>query len=352
MEEHVPPIAFEPTHWAETRVSPALLGQLGEAVASGATRGLQAPGLPPQAASALAALEQLGLQLQELARVAGGRARLAPEQVDLGLAVLQARAEWQHALQEHGASLDGPATRLMVSTSAGVLKQLLDLALAHLLTLGAALKAEVGRFGVPELPAVRLVVERAGHEVFDTRPEQLDELNWSLLTLLAQASGVTLERHVEVRHVRLTLGFTPSDAPAFEGLGAPDMLATTPMPEGVRALLLEPHEPTRVHATRLLGAAGVHVTAAGTVERARSALAGHWPDCVITGLGEHDPAAALLLTEIRSHRPGLRVLELADEAHAFATSLPGSGAPVRLSRADLDRTLVTALAQELTRPQR
>ncbi len=194
-----------------TRADLPLLQRLGEAIADAASRALAAGGDAEAAARALQPLEQLGLQLQSLSRVLAGRGQQAPERIDLGLAMLQLRAEWDGELQRRGASVAGPIEPTEVRMCAGVLKQLLDLALAHALALGPHVEVGARRAGEPPLPTLELRVRLPPGELFGASAEALAELHWPLLALLADAEGLRLERRVEGRQVVLALGLPPSD---------------------------------------------------------------------------------------------------------------------------------------------
>lgn len=336
-----------------------LLAQAGEAVAAAAAR-LQAawPGAPAAAGAEIGALEELGLQLQAAARVLAGPAGARPEPVDLGVAALQARAEWARTFARAGARWSGPDQGIEVLTNAPVLKLLLDLALGHALGLGSEVRVDVLLRGQPARATLAIAVARAGGGLFQVRPGEAVELHWQLLTLLAPHAGVVAERQVQAQAVELTLAWPPAvsgpGAPALQPLpepaAPPPTLPSTPLPPGLRVLLLEPHEPTRVLAERLMAGAGLKVQAAATVDQARGALRQALPDVLVSGLPGSDPALALLLQDLRVRQGALRVLELSSDPHAFATSLPQAGRPACVARGDLPRTLVAALAQELGTP--
>ncbi len=329
----------------------SLLAQIGECVASSVAQ-VQAnwPDAPPEAAARLEQLEQLGLQVQEVVRMLAAPAGAMPEQVNLGVAALQARAEWTAALQRAGATWHGPRSGCMVLTNAAVAKQLLDLAIAHALLLGTEIQVEFDKRFQPPLAALRIEVSRPGGELFAARPGDVGELHWALLTALAQHAGVHVERQVRALSVELLLGWAPLGALAPVGLTEPAMLPHTEMPTGCRVLLLEPHEPTRLQAERLLVKAGLQVKTVATVDQAQASLVHGVPDGLVTGIEASDPACAVLLQDLRARQPGLRVVEIVRQAHNFAISLPGSGVPARVGRDDLARTLVPALAQELSMP--
>jgi hypothetical protein len=328
-----------------------LLAQVGQSVASTASQ-LQAqwPQAPAMAAAALLQLEQLGLQLQAVVRVLAGPAQAQAEAVDLGLAALQARAEWGAACAQAGARWAGPQNSATVHTNAAVLKQLLDLALAHALGLGTDIAVDVVQRDEPALVALRIEVTRPGGALFESRPGDAGELHWALLTALAAHAGVVVERQVRALGVELLMGWPGDGAPVAPSLPDPASLAATPMPAGCRVLLLEPHEPTRLQAQRLMLQAGLHVRTAVTVDQARALLDQALPECLVTGIEVADPACTVLLQDLRARQPGLRVVELSRQPHDFATSLPQAGRPARVAREALDRTLIAALAQELTAP--
>lgn len=332
-----------------------LLAQAGEAVAAAASR-LQAawPGAPADALAEAGALEDLGLQMQAVARVLAAPAGARAERVDLGVAALQARAEWARAFARAGAAWSGPEQGVEVVTNAPVLKLLLDLALGHALGLGSQVRVDVLLRGQPALATLGIAVSRPGGALFQVRPGEAAELHWQLLTLLARHAGVVAERQVQAQAVELTLAWPPAASGpgllALQPLPEPAMLPATPLPAGLRVLLVEPHEPTRVQAERLMAGAGLKVQAAATVDQARGALLQALPDVLVSGLPDSDPALALLLQDLRARQGALRVLELSSDPHAFATSLPQAGRPACVARGDLARTLVAALAQELGTP--
>jgi hypothetical protein len=203
----------------------AVLAQLGGAMASTVAQ-VQAhwPGAPPAAALALGQLEELGLQVQEVVRMLAAPAGAMPERVDLGVAALQARAEWAAALQRAGATWSGPERGCEVLTDPAVLKQLLDLAIGHALFLGASITLEVSTPAELPLAVIRIEVARSGATLFAARPGDAGELNWALLLALARHAGVHVERQEKALSVELLLGWPPV------GDGARDSPAPTPTP--------------------------------------------------------------------------------------------------------------------------
>lgn len=187
-----------------------LLRRLGERLGSAVGNLQTAVDLPSEVRDVLAQLEDLGVRLQALERVIGGHGRLAPERLDLGMAMVQLRAERAHALEHAGATIEGPADGMDVRVSAGVLKQALDLALDHVLSLGNQIQVHIGPYGDPALPTLQLTVGLPFIEAFAASREALDELHWALLSLLCNRCGIRLERQIEAHRVVLRLGFVPA----------------------------------------------------------------------------------------------------------------------------------------------
>jgi hypothetical protein len=187
-----------------------LLRRLGERLGASVSSLLAFAELQPEMKAQLGQLQDLGVRLQSLERVIGGHGHLAPERLDLGLAMVQLRAERAHALERMGATIEGPADGMDVRISAGVLKQALDLALDHMLSLGPQLAVQISTLGDPPLPTLQMTVGLPFVEAFAASPESLDELHWALLSLLCNRCGIRLERQIEAHRVVLRLGFVPA----------------------------------------------------------------------------------------------------------------------------------------------
>jgi DNA-binding NtrC family response regulator len=112
-------------------------------------------------------------------------------------------------------------------------------------------------------------------------------------------------------------------------------------------LLIEPRELVRVTAHDLMSRAGMRIDSAASLQQAREGLQDGAPDIIVTGLPIDDEGVTALLDDVRMVQPRLRVIQLVDDANAFAFSVPGSDSPAQVGRHDMARTLVPAVAQEL-----
>lgn len=344
-------------HMTLARLAPAVLGKVGEAFATSLFALQQRltalpPLLPPHRAefdAALAAvgrLEQLGVQVQELARVLAGDGPCAPEGIDLRAAAAAAAQQWKAAAQRRASRLAGPGADsepVEVEVAAGVLQQLLDLALDHATRRGSAVATEVALQGMPARPMLTLRVQRGGRSAADG----VDEVHWLLSSVLARASGLAPHRVSAGDTVTLMLGFPGRDAAAEAAPRSAAQLPRTPVAVDRQVLLLEPHEMARVQAHRLLHDAGMQLDAVISLDQARRSLRERTPDVLVTGVPVDEPACGALIDELRAAAPRLRVIELVDDDTAFALSLPGAGQAGRVGRGELARTLVPAVSQEL-----
>ena len=197
-----------------------LLGQVGEAVASAAHRVQETwPQPPPTAAAELAQLEQLGLQLQEAVRVLAAPAQTGAERVDLAVAALQARAEWAAVLQRHETPWAGPTQGAEVWANASLIKQMIDLALGHVLNhawgpapgSGSRLTVDVLRLQNRPLAQLRINLSHEGGALFDSQPGDVSQWHWVLLQALAAHAGLQVERQVLARGLELCLTWPEAD---------------------------------------------------------------------------------------------------------------------------------------------
>lgn len=325
------------------------LGKVGEAFAvslDALQRRLRQPQADPGAAlAAVERLQQLAIQLQELARVLTGEGRAEPETIDLREALVSACAQWQAAAQRRGARLVGPPPRgeaFAVRAVAGVLDQLIELLLDHATRLGEQVECALERHGEAARPMLVLRVQREGARAADG----IDEVHWLLFELLARARGLTPHRVAAGDTVTLLLDLGeggPAAAPPAPFTGLPRTQVATAR----QVLVVEPLERPRVLAHDLLRRAGLRVDAVASLEQARGVLRERTPDLLVSGLASDRGECAGLVEELRAVQPRLRIVELVDDDTAFTLSLPGSGRAARVGRHDLARTLVAAVTQEL-----
>lgn len=349
-----PPASPAPAGLAPIKIAPELFGKVGEYFAvslSTLQRSLAALSLQPRdlhskldaVSTEIARLEQFGVQVQQLARFFGGHTPPARERVDLAACAQHAAAEWSRMAQPGVAVAKRAAPAAPLEIDPAILTQLLDFGMEYVLREGTSVDVSVVPEGQPPRPTLRIATRRShagpGGEA--------DEVHWLLFTQLARAMGLSPQRLSTPDALAVTLAFPPAGDDADEVAATSPALPHTASAAGRHVLLIEPNDFSRMHAYRLLSEIGVRVDAASSLEQARSSLRGDPPDAVVTGVGVDDERCATLLEALRVGQPRLRVIELVDDADAFALSVPGADHPARVGREEMARTLTRALAQEL-----
>ena len=116
----------------------------------------------------------------------------------------------------------------------------------------------------------------------------------------AHGGALRVESQGVGRGATFTVALATIDAPALSARsGVPASLPT----RGLRLLVVEDHEATRIVLARLLTRSGDHVTTAGTVAGALTAFAAEHFDAVISDVGLPDGSGVDLMREIQRRRP-------------------------------------------------
>ncbi len=162
----------------------------------------------------IARLEQLGLQIQELARVLARDAPVVPERLDLARAARQTMAEWAETARRRGVRLAGPREPFELDVNAAVLEQLLDLGLEYALHIGSGVEVSASAQGLPAHPVLTIRVQRRQPTSASANEDDLNEIHWLLFVQLARAMGMLPQRTATAQTVTLTLGFPATGASA------------------------------------------------------------------------------------------------------------------------------------------
>jgi CheY-like chemotaxis protein len=350
-----------PSQFAPAKLPPGVLAKVGETFATQLSALQQAfvgfvPHGPEQQL-ALAAhlaemerLQRLGVQIQAIARVLAGEGQATLERLDLSAALRQKLDEWAEPARRKGIHLLGPLEPFEIDVNAGVLEQLLDLAMESALEIQACVEVRVGVQTQTANPMLTVEVLRAQGAAVPVSDAEFNDLHWMLFTVMARARGLVPQRVAVGDNVILMLEFPSHELPSVADT---NRLAThsyrTPAVADRRVLVLEPYEFHRVQAHKLLHDVGMRVDTVATLEQARGSLRDGVPDVLVTGIPVRDARIGALLDELRAAHPRLRVIELVDDesAFAFAFSSPGYANAARVGRQDMARTLVLAVAQEL-----
>ncbi len=289
----------------------------------------------------VARLEDLGVRLQEIARILAGTGGATSERIDLARAAREALDSWARRV---GRSIGEPCEHVDVDVDPAVLEELLHLGIGLALQSGAPIVIRATATGTPPRPVLSIRAPQANALIGD----ETAELKWLLFAQLARRASLGAGRLVEAQAVTLTLTFAQAEADRIdEDTASPAEASHTAALTGHRVLIVEPGDASRLQAHLLLRDAGMRVDACATVVQARAALSDGSAAVIVTGIPIADVACAQLIDEMRSAEPRLRIVELVDDSDAFAFSVPGSDRPARVGRDDMARTLARAVAQEL-----
>jgi CheY-like chemotaxis protein len=307
--------------FAPAKLPPGVLAKVGETFASALsaviTELAAVGGQRRESDQALAAvhqrltqLQRLGMQIQTVARVLGGAGQSAPETIDLAAALRQKLDEWAEPARRRGIHLFGPLEAFEIDVNAGVLEQLLDLAMESAIAVPHCVEIRVGvqrRSGNPML-TVEVLRELAG-QAAAVSDDDFNDLHWQLFGVLARSRALTPQRVAVGDNVILMLEFPPPAKPnPADALRNPvhDYRSSTVAER--RVLVVEPYEFHRVQAHRLLHDVGMKVDAVASLDQARASLRDGVPDVLVTGIPVRDALLGALLDELRAAHPKLRVI--------------------------------------------
>jgi hypothetical protein len=148
----------------------------------------------------LARLENLGLQVQQLARMMSHDGTQSAEAIDLGDALSRAIAMWSPSAEARGVTLSQPdATTARVQVDPAVLEQLLDLAIELALEAGDSLAVRVRPQPASRQVLLLIDVHHGGPITSAAsgaaaEDEGADNLRWLMLHQVARSGGIGARR--------------------------------------------------------------------------------------------------------------------------------------------------------------
>ncbi len=324
-----------PTTALSNTLSPAVLGQLGQELATLAQQLLQERGLSEPGQARVKQLEALGLELQTLVHALGHSAHTEAEDVPLLDAVQATRRQWLPELARRGLRVQVGGAPVHCATEPARLQHALDLLMAHGLAAGVDLAVSV-QADAQGVPGVTVAGAGAGPDAA--------EVHGQLLQWLVRALSWRVERPAAGAGrwaLRLVLG-APALAPQAEAenIGVPRRHWT----QQDRVLVVDGDDRTRAVAANLLKGAGLRGDCVASLAQAEAALRDGAPSAVVSGYTLDEPGVQALRDAIERLRPGLRWVELVDTPFVFAAGSADGSLPARISRSDLANTLLASLA--------
>lgn len=362
MPADAPPPAVELERWR------TLLGEVGAGVAAPLTSALERIVALTTSGridrNGLRALREeverarrIGIDSQQLARLAGGRVQQSHERVDLMPMLADLVAHRKREAQARGLQVTQPAVRAVeVVTDPALLSSLLDTLVSWALdcagsTIEFALDLEPWRnqarvrchFTHPPLDA-------------GAEPSAQDSVQWRLLEQTAQVLGVAIERQIDVHGTLLTLAFgrAPDDG-GLEGMSAIELddgfapsMNSKPL-AGSHVLVVAQRRELRAEVRDALRNMGLIIDFVSSVEEAGAFCREGLPHAIVVEsllCGEQFDA---LRADIVSEVPQFAFIEVIEDGRAFEMSGFTPASMARVGRDVLGSSLPSVLLFELSR---
>lgn len=305
-----------------------------------------------------------GMIGQQLARIASGRIRQAPEQLALtqmlrdvlvqrGREAAARDIELRQALRP--AEVIADATLLHA-----LLQALMDWSLEHA---RGAIQFRVDMRAWPQLARLSCQFNHVAPpqdptDSPETRPDPtspLDTMSWRLVQQVAWTLGLAIERSDTAGRTSLSLDFPNTVHEQIEGVTAveldPDYAAATnskPL-AGHHVLMLASRRDLRADLREAVRHMGLVVDFVNTVEEAEEFCRDAMPHAIVfesTLVGERFDR---LTQSLRADMPGFALIQIADEGAAFKLSGEGPGGQAVVGRDTVLQSLASALIFELSK---
>lgn len=297
---------------------------------------------------------QVGIESQQLARLAGGRVRQSHERVDLTRLLDDVLAHRAREIQARGLDVRrSAAPALQVLSDPSLLFGLFDTLLSWAFD-AAGSAIELGTDLTP-WPAQARLSCRFATRASARGADGLDTMHWRLLEQTAQVLGASVERQVGADAARLTLAFARTVNEALDGASvveiddgfAPSM-NSKPL-AGSHVLVVAQRRELRAEIREALRDMGLILDFSSSVDDAAAFCRDGLPHAIVVEsllCGErfdalrHDIAAAV---------PQFAFIEVVEQGRAFEMSGFTPASMSRVGRDALAQALPTALLFELSR---
>lgn len=297
-------------------------------------------------------------QSQQLARLAGGRLRQSHERLGVHEILDAALRERAGAFQRAGAELYRNIRPVEVIVDPGLLSSLIDAALDWALDRGPRLVISLDIKNWPEHGVLIIKASQtvaAGGAPGD--PEDAgDTVGWHLLSQIAQAMGVTLDRVTAAGEGTVMIEF-PRTVRHLEGLTAVEVdmggdssfhSESKPL-AGMRVLLITGDEALRASVKLMCRTMGLVMDSVPSTRQAERFCELDRPHMILVDGRLRDERIDLLRRELHQTDPNFPFVEIADESNTLEMASWMSDSMTRVSRDSLRAQLPTILVFELAK---
>lgn len=293
---------------------------------------------------------------QQITRLAGGRLRQSHERLRLDELLRDALLARTKAFQQRGVELHHSLRTVEVIVDAALLSSLMDAALDWALSMGSRLVVTLGMKNWPEHGMLTLKAsESVSYGAFNDDRQGGDTLGWYLLSEIARAMGVSVDRVNTATDVSLTIEF-PRTVKHLEGLTAVeldtegDSISSEFKPlAGHRLLVITQDEKLRLETLAVTRQLGLEVTFTPSTAKGMRFCEGDMPHLVIIDERLRDAVFDELQESLRKLEPNFPFIEIASKANTFEVADWTSASMTRVShdcmRAQMPHILTMELAK-------
>ena len=306
---------------------------------------------------------QVGIESQQLARLASGRVRQSHERVALAEmlgGVLSHRARETHA---RGIEVKLPPSRpAEVLVDAPLLFSLLNTTLDW--ALDCARSTIELRIDIKTWPAHARLACHFAHRPVDQLDDGaatpgevslLDSIHWRLLQQTARAMGLPLERTIDAAGTALTIEFPRTVNESMEGVSAVEIddgfapsINTKPL-AGSHVLVVSQRREVRVQVRDALRNMGLIVDFVSSVDEAVDFCRDGLPHAIVVEAILCGDRFGALKKDITAEVPQFVFIEIAEDSQAFEMSGASPAGMARIGRDAIAQSLPSALLFELSR---
>jgi hypothetical protein len=360
-----------PTQEAEVDRWRALVGEVGAGVAAPLTSALER--IVALAASGridrlgLRALRedverarQVGIESQQLARLADGHLHQAQERIDVAEMLDGVLAHRAREVQARGLLVHrSPARPTEVLADAPLLFNLLNTLLSWALDCAQSsiqLAIAQGPWPAPAELSCRFMLRSAERsaEVGAWR-DGLDSMHWRLLEHTARALGIQVARQIADRTVAVVLGLSRAAGDALQGMSAIEMddgfapaMNSRPL-AGSHVLVLAHRREVRNEIRGALRDMGLIVDCVSSVDEAEAFCREGLPHAIVVEALLRGERFDALRDEIAAEVPSFVFIEIVEEGRSFEMSGFTPASMARVGRDTIARSLPSVLLFELSR---
>jgi len=306
---------------------------------------------------------QVGIESQQLARLASGRLRQTHERVQLAEMLGGVLAHRARETQARGIEVDlSPAKATEVLVDAPLLFSLLNTLIDWALDCARS-KVEI-RIDSKAWPAHARLACNFAHRPVDQLDDGattlgevslLDSMHWRLLQQTAQAMGLPLERVIGARGTTLTVDFPLTVNEVMQGVSAVEIddgfapsINTKPL-AGSHVLVVAQRREVRVQVREALRNMGLIVDFVASVEEAADFCRDGLPHAIVIESALCGERFNELRQDIAAEVPPFVFIEVVEDSHAFEMSGFAQAGMARVGRDAIAHSLPSALLFELAR---